>query len=746
MNSQVSERLSTHSVHDKMLADVELPPCFVMCRAVDNRWYANLGVQRRSNKDVKIIDFAVPITGFPRVRLLTDPEFERDLITVKIILKESVQPQPRGWITEYLTLQRLLSNLLMFIRAREDLGIDRNSRLTPEAKRAYLRKLRTGGYYKLVDFSSRARAIVKGFASDRLVVPINERHQVNLEALANLFGVQHPGAVPHDALDSVKSYLAAKGYSFRDQRARATRRALVRKLSATRARELLTPWLLLFKYRDALPHDQIPFRPFLNGKEIESEIKKWSRKKGSTKELKPAQVVDLLSKSMALLTDPLVPFVIDLVATLGPNFSISTPTRDFINERLGVLNLGVLGDAYTQNEDLLTSVSFRTLALVFIPIAAACVIAMGTARRKDEIDSLQVGRVTTDKLGQFSLRTQIRKLKNRGVGKEGHMTSIPISATVKLAIDMMEKLKAATAHPSSYLFDLRDPVLETAVALDLTKRLKSFGNWLRVSASDEGSTTELAAHQFRKFFAITYFYRYRFPSLPALSLHMMHLNLDVTRAYLASAARNSLLLQDESKATGKASKATPRDVTRLDDFEEVGRGFVFDILFSAMRGDIKLGGAAGLHLMRDLAKLTEQVGDIVDVHESVDADDALNSILKRFASGKTFRPHPEGHGFCTCDQTAGCLIAANCLRAKSSLLGVDVKSFNDVDHDYAEDLTCGTCVHHFTLPELWPYWDNEITRCEQALDEAHGEQRRALEERLEGLRNYEANITWQWAA
>lgn len=746
MKSAVVEQGHSSSIHNQIFSEMDLPPCFVNCRATDNLWFARLGATRRGNIEPTVIDFSVPVTPYPTIRLLTDPEFEKDLITIKIVLKESVRPKPEGWIGETESLMRLFSTMLMFIRARIDMGIPSNSALAPEAKRKYLQRLRTGGYFNLIDYAKRTEVILQAFDRRELSVPLNLRKELDMVAVARLFGVNHVSVVPSEELRRVKDFLKIKlGYASRETKSSASKRKTIKKLSRGRARDVLLPWYHLYKCRDALAHDPIPFRPYVDTREIELEVRKWFRKKGSTKELRPNQVVDLLSKSLMLLTDPLTPFLIDLVATAERGFSLPESARDFINQRLTVLKLPALGPGYMDKRSS-GLVSLRNLALVYIPTAAACVIAMGTARRKDELDSIEVGKVTTDNLAQFWLQVPVRKLKNRAVGKDGNRTTIPISATVKLAIDVMERLKAASGDGSVYLFDLQDKVSGKRVGLDFTRRLKSFGRWLNICASDDGSETELAAHQFRKFFAITYFYRYRFPSLPALSLHMMHLDVDVTRAYLMTAARNSLLLLDQARANGRPFRATSEDVARLEDFEEVGRGFVFDILLSTLRGNTKLGGTAGVHLVRDLAKLTEQLSVMVDVQDSIEADEALNSLLQRFASSKTFRPHPEGHGFCACDQTQSCLLAANCLKLKSKVLGKEIATFTDVDHAYAEDLTCATCVHHFVLPELWPYWDNEITRCETALEHASGEARAALQERLAGLRDYEAEVTWQWAA
>lgn len=747
MNALVSLPFSQTPLHDAVFADVVLPPCYEDCRATDNRWFAKIGNKSRSNKKPKVIDFGVPITAYPNQKLLTDPEFEQDLITIKFVLMECVRPKPRGWVTSRGALTVVLASMLTFVRARVSMGILCNKDLAPEVKRTYVDRLRTGGNYNLVQYGERTRTIISAFEGDRLPVPLNVRKEVDFDAVARLFGVNHIASVPPEEVDRLKAYLKDKDIGFREcKNKRKPTRLSFHKISSSRAIELLKPWFWLDKYKDVLSHDPVPFRAYLSSREIEREVKLWANKKGSTKELRPTQVVDLLSKSMQLLTDPLTPFLVDLVAKLKPGFTLQPADREFVNDRLSALGFSRLGEDYTQSGDLLEAVSLRTLALVFIPTAVACVYAMGTARRKDEIDSQQVDCITTDKLGQLWLRTPIRKLRNRSVGKDAHTATIPISGTVKLAIDTMEKLKKATGHTGEYLFDLLDPVLECAVYLDFTRRLKSFARWLQVPGSDDGTETELAAHQFRKFFAITYFYRYRFPSLPALSLHMMHLNLDVTRAYLATAARNSLQLLDEAKATVKRPGQLPVDATRMEDFEEIGRGFVFDILLSAAKGEIKLAGTAGLHLLRDLAKLTEQLSEVIDIHDSVAAEDSFNSLLKRFAAGKTFRPHPEGHGFCACDQTPSCLMAANCLKVKAVTLGQDIKTFCEVDHAFAEDLTCGTCVHHFLLPELWPYWENEITRCESALQRAKEEQRAALQERLDGLRGYEEKVVWKWAA
>ncbi|MFS2174884.1 hypothetical protein ACCC98_02805 [Rhizobium pisi] len=741
-----TRRLKMPSGED-ILANVLMPPQYENCLPEDDVWFAVIGNKSRTDKKPLAINFCVPITPYPNQRFLTDPEFEKDLATVKYLLMECVRPAPRGWVTSRKTLMRVYDALLIFVRTRVSMGINSNRDLTPEAKRLYISRLRKGGYFALIDYSERTDTIIAAFDSNRIRIPLNDRKEVAFDIIAPLFGVGNIAALPGEEVRRLKRYFTDRGVKFREvSRKSGAPKISKNKLSIQRAIEIILPWLWLGKFRDNLIHDPIPFRPYMKQADIEREVKLWVNEKGATKELRPNQVVYLLSKSLQLLTDPLTPFLINVVATLEPTFELAAADRDFINSRLSALGLGILSQEYKQRDQSFATVSLRTLALVFLPIAFACVYSMGTARRKDETDSQELGKVYTDEQGQLWLLTPIRKLKNHSVGKDAHTATIPISETVKLAVDIMEKLKRATGHPSNYLFDLLDPVTGTGVDIDFSKRVKSYAKWLNLPPSDDGSETELAAHQFRKFFAITYFYRYRFPSLPALSLHMLHLNLDVTRAYLASAARNSLQIRDEAKSAAKKHEKDHNDINRLEDFEEIGRGFVFDILLSATRGEIKLAGTAGLHLMRDLAKLTERLGDVVDVHDSVEADDALNSLLQQFASGKTFRPHPEGHGFCACDQTQSCLMAANCLRAKSIELGVDITTFNDVDHGYAEDLTCGTCVHHFILPDLWPYWDNEITRCEAALENARGEQYEVLAERLAGLRDYEASVVWQWAA
>ncbi|TBG16003.1 hypothetical protein [Rhizobium leguminosarum] len=737
------------SLHDSMLLDVVMPPCFIDCKATDNRWYANFGVETRSDPGPRIIDFAVPITPFPDLKLLTDAEFEHDLITVKRILIEGVRPQPHGWISSKEYLSQVFRTLLTFTRARVAVGIRRNSELSPAAKRRYVDRLRKGGLFNIIDFGHRTQTIMTAIDLGDLEVARNSRNEVDMKSIALLYGVHAIHSVPAEELDRLKAFLGSKNYRFRyDHRVSRSRRASVEKLRSDRAQELLKPWLWLHQVRDVLTHDPIPFRPYLNAKDIERDVKQWAGEKGSTKEVPPTQVVDLLSKSLLLLTDPLASYLVDLTKTMHPGFQLEPSQREYINSRLSGLGLGILSDSYAQTADLLEGISLRTLTFVFIPIAAASVIAMGTARRKDEIDSQQVGRVAEDAIGQLWLRVPIRKLRSRSFGKDANTAVIPISGTVKLAIDLIERLKDASGHKGSYLFDILDPVLGSKtgkVSLKLSKRLKEFSKWLRVPPLEDGSDFEFAAHQFRKFFAITYFYRYRFPSLPALSLHMMHLNLDVTRAYLATAARNSLQLRDE--ATAKSRRRTqPLDITRLEDFEGVGRGFVLDILTSAARGDLKLAGTAGLHLMRDLAKLTEQISATIDIHSSVDEDVSFNKLLKRFAAKKRIRPHPEGHGYCACGQSASCLIAANCLKLKADALEESIATFTDVDHAFADDLTCGTCVHHLLLPDLWPYWENEITQCQDALERASGEQKAMLKSRLNELHAYEQKTLWQWAA
>ncbi|TAX29829.1 hypothetical protein [Rhizobium leguminosarum] len=749
MEAQKLKEPFVAETHASTSTEVQMPPCYVDCRFSDNTWFAKLGVATRSYPAPAEINFAVPVSPFPNLKLLTDPEFHRDLLTVKLILVDCTKPKPRGWITSKEGLLNVFRSLLTFIRARLAMGIRQNSDLSPEAKRLYVARLKKGGHFNLIDFPKRTQAIVEAVNEGTLSVDMHEsRGQVDMDFLALLYGVPTVHSVPPEEIDKLKSHLRAHGYAFRidfrGARYAGKKRARVTKLGVSRAQELMKPWLWLWKYRDILDHDKISFRPFLDERDIEKAVRRWARKKGSTKEMSPHQVVDLLRKSLSFLTDPLTNFLIELAPRLSKR-DILPDEREFVNGRLAALRMGRLAEDYLQKSDLLEGVSLRHLIFVFIPVAASCVIAMGTARRKDEIDSLLAGCVTTDDLGQHWLRVPVRKIANRSVGRDAHTSIIPIGSTVKLAIETLEKLKTASGNKSNYLFDIDDPVLGTKVGLKFSVRIREFSRWLTILPDDDGSEAQFAAHQFRKFFAITYFYRYRFPSLPALSLHLMHLNLDVTRAYLAATAKNSLKLLDESKARSR-QKTVSGDVARMEDLEEVGRGFVFDVLLSATKGELKLAGGAATHLLRDLSKLTEKVSASIDIHTSAEEDRALNNLLKRFAGTKRLHPHPDGHGFCASDKTRNCLLAANCLKAKASATGQDIHSFGDVDHAFADDVTCATCVHHLLLPELWPYWEAEIDRCEAVFERARGEQKDFVKSRLESLREYELKIKWQWAA
>ena len=213
---------------------------------------------------------------------------------------------------------------------------------------------------------------------------------------------------------------------------------------------------------------------------------------------------------------------------------------------------------------------------------AACfaVIAALSARRRGEIADLGAGCTYAVSDGGHWMRVYIEKTLQQD-------DAIPIPVAVHKAVRCMEAISAdarkTTGRDSIWQF--RATQGNKAIRLRPHGELNNLARYL-----DTGADTEwkFSAHQFRRFFAMLYFWRYEKGDVAAISHHLRHFDLEMTRRYV-----------------------TDSEFGRI--WTDVEGEWRADFLRSVVEGARAIGGAAGGRIKQQIEKMRRRYRKDVDV-------------------------------------------------------------------------------------------------------------------------------------
>jgi hypothetical protein len=165
-------------------------------------------------------------------------------------------------------------------------------------------------------------------------------------------------------------------------------------------------------------------------------------------------------------------------------------------------------------------------------LATACwiLVAAFSARRDKEVLEIEDGCLLGSDEDGWWVRFHIEKTLQRA-------DAVPVPGIVASAIRRLMELsataRAATGEPSIFQWRDGDGV---PVRLDPGRRLDHFaalvGTPTHVDRKGRSSAWHWHPHQFRRFFAILYFYRFEGATIEALSHHLRHFSLEMTRRYV----------------------------------------------------------------------------------------------------------------------------------------------------------------------------------------------------------------------
>lgn len=733
------------SLHDHVLSMWPRPAWLASENLLANTWSVRTDDARKKRRASRNVYFDVVLA--PQGVRSTDPSLEHDLLTAKLIVYQSLRPGFAGGITSSAAYAPMIAReYFAFARWRLSRGIRANADLSREWLDEYYATLRKQGPQGLLPLRQRAVELVARYEKYGLPYPTNERSfrkdpLALLQPLAHEIGVDNALSLSHEARDYLLEAIGRRGIATTTERlAKAQRRPGMRARrvgdhdgwTPSRLAILLRPIELIFRFRRHLGHDRIPFDPFENGSLWKTAQSLATRELRRIPTVPAAQACHLIDAALTWVLEYAPDILMlaaqlesELVGTKDPQRRHKTTTRVFRQFRPSTLSHdhAVWGDR--------SPAWARKLLTALLPGACIVVIAAFSARRHEEIESLQAGAV--ERSGDdYWLNTWISKTI-RSVEK------IPVPASVANAVGVLEALsherRSSSGEP--WILDIRPPGGANGRTC-VRRALTTFAEVAGVPPLPDGSNWWFTPHQFRRFFGITYYHRYRFPHLAALSQFYRHFDPDMTRVYISESALGSFLRLEEERRlheTALERAERQRDTDRRNDFLADAQNFRLDLYRSVLRGNERATGFGGDVLTHELQTLEANVRSQLEIEApGTDGEGALNQALVAFAAGTRLEPNPLGHGYCRCRSTPTDLRAANCLRQSGSELSpTDFAVAPDPAH--ASDRVCAACPHNVQLPENESYWrrvqEHETQQAKCALGsllEALSEERRDFAE------------------
>lgn len=248
--------------------------------------------------------------------------------------------------------------------------------------------------------------------------------------------------------------------------------------------------------------------------------------------------------------------------------------------------------------------------------AAACfvVIAGLSARRDGEIMDLGANCTFVDLDGHDWIRIYIEKTLRT-------YEQMPIPAAVHHAIECLEEISAEARAETGddSIWQYRSTHCGRYVRLRPKEELNKLSRFI---GHELHKRWKFHAHQFRRFFAMVYFWRYEPGDVDALSHHLRHFELEMTRQYV-----------------------TDEGFGRI--WQDVAEERQRDVLASVVDESRWVGGPAGEQLKERIQKLKRRYRRDVEV---VPADRIIDKLLRLAKKwGSACRLHAWGT-ICVCPQ------------------------------------------------------------------------------------------------
>ncbi|MEZ8283431.1 hypothetical protein BCU17_13180 [Vibrio splendidus] len=174
------------------------------------------------------------------------------------------------------------------------------------------------------------------------------------------------------------------------------------------------------------------------------------------------------------------------------------------------------------------SVSLHKALYQYLPFCCTVIIFALTARRESEVFGLQAGCVSRDLDGLLWLNSFVAKT----LQKHADFTTVSL---VEKAVSILEKLseKGRQKKKSNSIFVFDDTFDRPPTTMRSINRIADdFFDFIGIERGDNGKHWKLSEHQFRRFFAIMFYYRYEKGDADALMHELAHVDWSMTVRYL----------------------------------------------------------------------------------------------------------------------------------------------------------------------------------------------------------------------
>jgi hypothetical protein len=319
--------------------------------------------------------------------------------------------------------------------------------------------------------------------------------------------------------------------------------------------------------------------------------------------------------------------------------------------------------------------SLRTATASWILIAAF------SARRDEEIDDLDADCLRGDDEAGWWLNVYIEKTLQR-------MEWIPVPAIVARAVQLMHAVSAdARSHTStSKLFQWLSPEGDIR-HFNVGRHLDDFAAFVKTPLHRTKAGIESAwhwhPHQFRRLFAVLYFYRFEGATVEVLSHHLRHFSLEMTRKYVT--------LDPEVAAL----------------WSDVEWGYMGHVARAIVSGQRSVSGGAGTRLKKIAMRLLDVFRRKLQVASPERVGASLTMIMQR--QGMVLTPKP--WVTCSCPQTTEAAAVAACRAEKSMQAHAKGPDFSN-----AGPTICKACPHAITEGSRTNFVDDEVSHLERAAE------------------------------
>ncbi|TAV92041.1 hypothetical protein [Rhizobium leguminosarum] len=681
------------------------------------------------------ITFDAVLTPAPLSKRLNDPGFEHDLLTAKLYVFYSLEPAPIGWNKTASSTVSDYRKLVIFLQWRHDRGVPSNQALTSHWHREFVGSLKDNAREGLLRFTSRVENLISMHEAGQITLPLKTGKRIaSPRAIAEMLGTDNARSLTPQSRKVLDAFLLRAGVAGRAVLGRLNREVVDddpdAKPTANNIYQMLFVWWALWKLRDKLAHDPIQYQAYRSSNDIYRSIRKWTKRSDPYPDPPAYQASWLINSALTLILDDAAENLIAFASAYAEHRTdkalaeLEKANRALHNLGYPKISLNVTDRVRGDRNGP------RFLTYEILVAACVVVIAAFTARRKNEIYALKVGCIELDPHGAVWLHSLI--LKNM---KE--VDRVPVPKSVQVAVSLLERLRKIGHQPDDeWLLQFRCAFTGQALDVDIGLCLTSFSEWCATPALSNGKKWNFSAHQLRKFFGITYFWRYMFPNLAALSLHYRHFNPETTFGYIASKSRSTIKLWDERQAGERRRSATERATAeRLAVVESSKLQFTKDVLHSVASG-AKLSGSLGQAITREIDLLKKRFAPDVHITGAGNAPSAFRTALADIAERTKLQVHPEGHSICGLGRDASANSFSSCLRLKSQITGRPAAAFEGPDFAFADEEGCLVCPHRASLPVLDPFWDQEMASAFSALRAAKDEQLLLVGGRLDLLQTH----------